>query len=75
MTRLDEPAAPVWGWECRLVAYRKRKDAERALQDVVRARMRHAAAIHEAPPVKFERHAYRCRHCKQWHLTSQGVKG
>lgn len=58
---------------CKRVTYRKRKDAERALQRVIAARKRHAATTGIPEPESSEKHAYRCVRCAAWHLTSGPV--
>lgn len=59
---------------CHRVAYRKRQDAERALQRVIADRKRHAEMT-GLPESKLEKHAYRCDRCGKWHLTSGPASG
>lgn len=58
---------------CRRISYRKRKDAEQALQRVIAARKRHAETTRIPEPDSIEKHAYRCPRCGSWHLTSRAA--
>jgi hypothetical protein len=58
---------------CDRVTYRNRKQAQEALQRILRARRRQAEIGMAAYALKHERHAYRCDRCNKWHLTSGGL--
>lgn len=60
---------------CNRVAYRKRQDAERALQRVIADRKRTGPMLFSPQPDKMEKHAYRCDRCGKWHLTSGPASG
>lgn len=49
---------------CRKRSYRTKRHARHALK-IIRARRIHFGDFH------IEDHAYRCPHCRKWHLTSR----